>query len=133
MSRPSQVALVIGTALCAVALPAQAVTCYEVIDRTNSVVYRDIRSPIDLSEAGARARDAMRQRGEQLLIFDVDTCIVLGRTTPTGSKVVSVDDIVAEFQSFAGPNSFTQWTRKVGGGADPTLSPGPRAGSSGYR
>ena len=51
-------------AVCALVLagPAMAVTCYEIIDRTDTVVFRDSRPPVDMSAAGTAAREAMRAR-----------------------------------------------------------------------
>jgi hypothetical protein len=98
-------ALIAGAALSAAATPALALTCYEVIDRTNTVVYRDARTPVDLSAAGAPARDAMRDRGELLVIFDTSHCVVVGRATQTGSRKFTVDEIVAEWQSKWAPVS----------------------------
>src|SRR3974390_394795 len=104
MRRPTLAALLAGVALGAVAASALAESCYEVIDRNDAVIYRDTRSPVDLSEAGQRAREAMRARGELLVFFDTETCIVLGKTTPTGSRTLTVDEIVAEYKGFAGRN-----------------------------
>ncbi len=115
MSPPSFPALLVGAALSAAALPALAVTCYEVLDRNNNLIFRDVRSPVDLSEAGQRARDAMRNRGEQLVIFDVETCIVIGRTTASGTKSLTVDEIVAEWQAFAGTSSWGTYSSRFGG------------------
>ena len=138
MSRPSFPALFVGAALGTAGMPVLAVTCYEVIDQTNAVIFRDTRSPVDLSTAGARSRDAMRDRGEQLVIFDVETCVVLGRTTATGSRMLTVEEIVAEFRAYAGPSSWGTYSSRLGGppapaqSATPTPSRGPST-SSGYR
>ena len=93
-------AFVIGAALGAAAMPAFAITCYEVIDRNDVVILRDINSPVDLSNAGAPAREAMRSRGELLVIYDVETCMVFGRASPTGSRTLTADEIVAGWRSF---------------------------------
>ena len=56
-------ALIVGAAFGS-AMPAAATMCYEIIDRNNVVILRDTNSPVDLSNAGAPAREAMRSRGE---------------------------------------------------------------------
>ena len=89
-------AFVIGAALGAAALPAFAITCYEIIDRNDEVIFRDTKSPVDLSNAGAPAREAMRSRGELLVILDVKTC----RVSPTGGRTLTADEIVAGWRSF---------------------------------
>jgi hypothetical protein len=118
MKRTVLPALIAGAVMGVAAMPAAAVTCYEVIDRTNAVIYRDITSPVDLSDAGKRSRDAMRARGELLVFFDTDTCVVLGRTTAAGSKTLTVDEIVGSYKGFAGRNAWsdykTTWTGSTG-------------------
>lgn len=118
MGRAVFPALFAGAVLGAAAVPAAAVTCYEVIDRSNVVIYRDVSSPVDLSDAGKRARDAMRARGELLVFFDTDTCVVLGHTTAEGSATLTVDEIVGGYKGFAGRNAWsdykTTWTGSSG-------------------
>jgi len=109
MGRHTLAALFAGAVLGTAVTSALAESCYEVIDRTDAVIYRDTQSPVDLSDAGQRARDAMRARGEQLIFFDTDTCIVLGKTTPTGSRTLTVDEIVAEYKGFAGRNAWNSY------------------------
>ena len=109
MCRSKFAALIAGAALGAAATSVLAVSCYEVIDRTDAVIYRDTQSPVDLSDAGKRARDAMRARGELLVFFDTETCVVLGKTTATGSRTLSVDEIVAEYKGFAGMNAWKSY------------------------
>ena len=92
-------AFVIGAALGAAAVPVFATTCYEVIDRTNVVIFRDSQTPVDLSAAGAPLRDAMYKRGEQLLIYDTDQYIVI-RPSTTSSRTLTTDEIVAGWRSF---------------------------------
>ncbi len=88
-------ALIAGAALGAATMPVLAITCYEVIDRNNVVMLRGTRSPVDLSNAGTPARDAMRARGELLVIFDVENCVAVGRATSDGSRTLTADEIVA--------------------------------------
>ena len=100
MNRRLFSAFVIGVALCAAAMPALAVTCYEVIDRTNTVIFRDSQTPVDLSAAGAPLRDAMYKRGEQLVIYDTDKCSVIRQAT-TGGRKLTTEEIVGGWKSYA--------------------------------
>ena len=93
-------AFVIGAALGAAAMPAFAITCYEIIGRNDVVISRDTSTPVDLSNAGASAREVMRGRGELLVIYDADTCVVVGRASPTGGRKLTTDEIVAGWRSF---------------------------------
>ena len=93
-------AFIMGAALGAAAMPVSAITCYEVIDRNNVVILRDTNTPVDLSNAGAPAREAMRSRGELLVIYDVETCRLVGRASSTGSRTLTTDEIVAGWRSF---------------------------------
>ncbi|HXL83318.1 MAG TPA: hypothetical protein VN989_04240, partial [Casimicrobiaceae bacterium] len=60
---------------------AYALTCHIVLDRADTVVYRDIVPPVDLSDRGRAARTAMRQRGEFLLVIEADQCSRFVATT----------------------------------------------------
>jgi hypothetical protein len=80
----------------AAAVPALAAECYAIVDRTNQVVYQGLTSPVDLSDAGRPARDALRSRGEQLIAMDTDQCPPIDRARITGNgKPASVEEIVA--------------------------------------
>src|SRR2546421_12352423 len=83
----------IGTTLVLSAGVAEAATCYLLFDRYDNVVYRNTVSPIDLSDQGAAARAALRQRGEYLLVMDSDRCapvtFVFGAA---GSQAVSLGE-----------------------------------------
>jgi hypothetical protein len=100
MRRQLVSAFVIGAAVGVAATPALATTCYEVIDRSNVVIFRDLSSPVDLSAAGAPAREAMRSRGELLVFFDAETCVLVGRSSPTSGRALSADEIVAGWRSY---------------------------------
>ena len=119
-------ALIAGAALGS-AMPVPAAMCYEIIDRNDVVVFRDTNSPVDLSAAGASAREAMRSRGELLVIFDVDTCVVIGRASPTGGRTLTTDEIVTGWKSFGksgfgGTYGSTAVTDSGGGIAAPMPS-----------
>ena len=83
---------------------ANAVTCYVLFDRFDNVVYRNTVSPIDLSDQGAAARAALRQRGEYLMVMDSDRCpsvtFVFGAA---GSKTLSIDETVGGFPAENSP------------------------------
>jgi hypothetical protein len=116
-------AFVIGAALSAAAMPAFAMTCYEIMDRNGGVILRDTNPPVDLSNAGAPAREAMRSRGELLVIYDVQTCMVVGRGSLTGSRMLTTDEIVTglrSFGSFGGTYGGTVATGSGGGISAPT-------------
>jgi hypothetical protein len=59
------------------AAPASAVTCYQLLDRNDNIVYRDIYPPVDLSDEGAAQRQVLRARGEHLISMEVDQCPTL--------------------------------------------------------
>ena len=99
MNRRLISAFIVGAAASAAALPALAGTCYEILDRNGVVALRDTVSPVDLSAAGAPAREAMRNRGELLVIFDTETCVLVGKATTTGSRTLTTDEIVAGWKS----------------------------------
>ena len=66
-----------GAAGALLAAPASAVTCYQLLDRNDNVVYRDIYPPVDLSDEGAAQRQVLRARGEHLISMEVDRCPTL--------------------------------------------------------
>ena len=96
--RRPPVLLTIAAMLAVSAGAAEAATCYVLFDRYDNVVYRNTVSPIDLSDQGAAARAALRQRGEYLLVMDSDRCapvtFVFGAA---GSKTLSLDEAVGGF------------------------------------
>jgi hypothetical protein len=80
---------------------AYALTCHIVLDRTDTVVYRDIVPPVDLSERGRAARAAMRQRGEFLLMMESDQCTrFVATTAASGAGGAPVEEIVAGLRSY---------------------------------
>ena len=105
---------------------AYALTCHIVLDRTDTVVYRDIVPPVDLSERGRATRAAMRQRGEFLLMMESDQCTrFVAATGAVGAGGATVDEIVAGLRSYPGA---------AGGGgvmssARPSAGPAPAAPS----
>ncbi len=106
---------------------AYALTCHIVLDRSDTVVYRDIVPPVDLSERGRAARAAMRQRGEFLLIMESDQCARFVATTgAAGAGGATVEEIVAGLRSYPG----TAGGGGVMSSARPSTGPAPGAPSA---
>lgn len=96
-------------ALVGAALPAAAIGCYVIVDRANEVIYQGTLSPIDLSDDGTDARNALRARGEQFIAMDAPTCPSIDRMRMGGNTAANVDEIVAGMRSV--PYSRTSGTR----------------------
>jgi hypothetical protein len=104
MRHPLLSAAIVATFSCSAA--AYALTCHIVLDRTDTVIYRDTVPPLDLSERGRVARAAMRQRGEFLLMMESDQCTrFVAPTGAAGAGGASVDEIVAGLRSYPGAGS----------------------------
>jgi len=117
-------ALIVGAVLGATAMPALAGMCYEIIDKNDVVIFRGTTTPVDLSRAGAPDREAMRRRGELLVIFEIDTCVVIGRVGATGSRTLTTDEIVAEWKVFEGnKGGWGSYSSRYGGPATPVPTP----------
>lgn len=88
-------ALAIAT-LVGAAAPAAAFNCYAIVDRTNEVIYQDTTPPIDLSDEGDAARNALRAKGQQLVTMDTERCPAIDRGRIAGKGgPATVDEIVA--------------------------------------
>ena len=87
-----------ATVVIGVAAPAAGFNCYQIVDKTNEVIYQDVTSPIDLSNDGAMERDALRARGQQLVALDTDRCPAIDRGRVAGGPA-TVDEIVAGMRS----------------------------------
>jgi hypothetical protein len=86
----------VGIAALALAVPAIGAECYVIVDRGNDIVYQGLTSPVDLSDAGKAAREALRAHGQQLIVMNTDTCPPIDKARITGNgKPASVDEIVA--------------------------------------
>jgi hypothetical protein len=111
--------LLAASALCLAQGPALANICYFVYDRNDNVIYRDQQPPVDMSDRGAAARDAMRQRGEYLLFAESDRCAPLAFLTGPGTPgTLSVDQIVAGYPAMAKPDpNSSPISRSTTGGA----------------
>lgn len=106
-----------------------AAPCYMLFDRFDNVVYRNTVSPIDLSDQGAAARAAMRQRGEYLMVMESDRCppvtFVFGGA---GSKTLSIDETVGGFPPEAASRAGAKSRR--GAATAPAPADHPAPGSS---
>jgi hypothetical protein len=95
VSRALAAAAIIG-----IAAPAAASNCYVIVDRSNEVIYQGTAPPIDLSDEGASERDALRQRGQQLITLDSERCPAIDRAQIAGKGApASVEEIVAGMRS----------------------------------
>jgi len=118
LARPPLAGLAVAVAayMGLVAANASAMTCYLKYDRNDNVVYRDTRPPVDMSDNGTAARDAMRQRGEYLVFMETDDCP--GVVFNLGSGVngsISVDEIVSGYRSYGGPQAAINRSNNPGG------------------
>ena len=121
--RRPPVLLTIAAMLAVSAGTAEAATCYVLFDRYDNVVYRNTVSPIDLSDQGAAARAALRQRGEYLLVMDSDRCapvtFVFGAA---GSKTLSLDETVGGFPAETSPTGPPSAKARRGSSAAPAAA-----------
>ena len=77
---------------------AHAAPCYTLFDRYDNVIYRSTLPPVDMSRAGAAARDGLRARGEYLMFADMQSCPpVVFRFGEAGNKNLSIDQVVGGF------------------------------------
>ena len=134
-------ALILAGMTCiAAAMPAEALICYVVYDRSENVIYQDTYPPVDMSNAGQAQRDAMRARGEHMTFGDVRNCPTVVFFIPGGSAELRVDDLVAGLKvrtisgNAAAAASVSQSQGVQPGGPTPTgfRSPVAKPGTSGY-
>jgi hypothetical protein len=120
----------------AVALPdaAQAMTCYTVLDRSDTPIYQDTQPPFDLSsEAAATARDMLRSHHEFLTISETDRCPQVSAPVASGGQPASVEDIVAGIRPY-GAGAVGSSAGSRGAAARSTTAPAAaRSSSSGMR
>ena len=89
-------------AIIAASAPAVAFNCYMIVDKSNEVIYQDTVTPVDLSDEGAPVRDALRARGQQLVVMDTDNCPGIDRARVAGKGgPATVEEIVAGMRSAA--------------------------------
>ena len=116
---PRILALVV---LAGAAAPAAAVRCYAIVDGSNEVIYQNTTPPIDLSDEGAAARDAMRARHQQLITMNSEQCppIDHGRVAGKGGPA-TVEEIVAGMRpavAFGGAASRPRESSSDAGGVN---------------
>ena len=132
MNRTMKSTLIAAVAALGVATmtPALALNCFEVFDRSDVLIYRDTVPPVDLSAAGAPAREAMRARGETLVFFDTDVCIIVGNAGATPGRPLTTEEIIAEWKSFGGRGRSGVYASAPTSTAGPAAAPGaaPAAG-----
>ncbi|MEP7062443.1 MAG: hypothetical protein ABI881_08590 [Betaproteobacteria bacterium] len=90
----------IAGALGLAATLALASPCYVVLDKSDGVIYQSTMPPVDLSVQGARARDAMRRRGEFMEVFESQQCVERNARSASGKGEASVDEIVAGVRTY---------------------------------
>ena len=89
-----------SVATAVLAAPAAASVCYALVDRTNEVTYQGTLPPVDLSDEGVAAREALRAQGQQLIAMDTERCPPIDRGR-NGAKnsAATVEEIVAGMRS----------------------------------
>jgi hypothetical protein len=98
--RVSHLAIAVATVASIGASPlAAASTCYALVDRSNEVIYQGPVPPVDLSDDGVAARDALRAQGQQLVAMDTDKCPAIDRGRNGAKGPASVEEIVAGMRS----------------------------------
>ena len=116
---------------------ASAVTCYTLIDKSDSLLYQDSLPPVDMSERGAALREGLRRRNEYLLISEVDSCPANAAVAgTTGYRPATVDEIVGAMRTYGIPGGGVSGTGRVGGGTTSATSSAvssARSGSTGTR
>jgi hypothetical protein len=103
--------------------PAQAVVCYVVYDRDNNTIYQNTQTPVDLSDKGLAAREAMSRRGEHLQWAEADRCPTIAAAKgANATSGLSVDEIVggSQIRTFASANGGPTSGSSVPPGKVPT-------------
>jgi len=104
--------LIAAAALLMASTPAAAFNCYLIVDKGNEVTFQGAFAPVDLSDDGIAERNAMRARGEQLVVMDTDNCPAIDRGRTTSARgPATVEEIVAGMRSAVPYGSGVQPTR----------------------
>ena len=122
-------AAALGLVAATAPFPAGALVCNIVFDRNDQVIYRDVAPPLDLSDGGLRARAAMRQRGEYLMVIDTDRCAQLVPSTAK-SGASSVDDIVSGMRPYMGRGGGQRASGGAAAGGSSAIRTAPPAAAS---
>ena len=123
--QPRLFGLIFASASCLVAAsPASALICYQVYNRSESIIYQNTYPPVDMSSAGLPAREAMQRRGEHMTFGDIAECPTLEFLTGSGGiDDMGLDKVLAQLPGTGGI------TPKMGmqGGKVPSSAPAPAA------
>jgi hypothetical protein len=127
---------ILAAVLAAIAVPgaASAVTCYTVVDHSDTTIYQDSEPPFDLStEGGPAARGALRARNEFLMIYESEHCPPVSPPPGTTAyRAATVEEIVAGIRDYArATGGGVTTSRGRSGGAAPAAS--ARSSSSSAR
>jgi hypothetical protein len=127
--------LAFGLAAAAASGASSAVTCYTLLDRSDSLLYQDSLPPVDMSERGAAVREDLRRRNEYLLVSEVESCpAVAAAAGTTGYRPATVDEIVGGMRTYATSGGVRSSGRTGGGvSAAPAAPAASRSGSTGMR
>lgn len=127
-------------AAAAIPASANAVVCYTLLDRGDRTLFQAPAPPVDMSDQGTAARDALRRRHEYLIVADVDSCPPVAAVAGTnGYRPATVEEIVAQMRgylSYGGISSApgsTESNSVGGGGGGGGAGPAVSGGSSGMR
>jgi hypothetical protein len=97
--RTRSLAILAGLSALACCGSVAAAPCFVIIDRNDTVIYRDIVPPFDLSATKSGSLDALRNRGEHLMIAEFENCYPVGYiSATTGGSTATVDEIVMKLQ-----------------------------------
>lgn len=112
----------------AAAAPANAVVCYTLMDRNDTLLYRGSLPPVDMSDKGAAQREALRRNHEYLMVLEVDQCQpVAAAAGTTGYRPATVDEIVAQMRDYLSFGGVSSGPGVSGGGG---VAPASGGGSS---
>jgi len=129
--------LAIALATAAAAPAANAVICYTLLDRNDTMLYRGSSAPVDMSDQGAAQREALRRQHEYLMIADAENCqAVAASSGAAGYRPATVDEIVSEMRgylSYGGVSSAPGQTGGGGGGGGEVAAPASGGAASGSR
>jgi hypothetical protein len=112
--------------------PADAIICYVVYNKSESVIYQDTYPPVDMSRAGAPAREAMERRGEHLTFGDIPQCPQLVfLTDATGTSALRLDAVLADMPGTGlSGNGMPRSTTRAPSTAAPAAAPSTPAAAS---
>ena len=138
MGKSTLILLGLTAAAAMFAGPASALTCYTILDKSDTVIYRGYEPPVDMSAAGAVARESMRRQGQYMMVSYVDECLLVGGSRWTSAAQTgtyapaTVDEIVSGVRPFAvgAPSGTPTSVSGVPASAAPAQRNAPAARSS---